>query len=205
MAAVTVCSDFGAQENKVCLTVSIVFPSICHEVTRPDTMIFVFWMLSFKPAFSLSSSLSPRGSLVPFHFLLVTTSHGLNDLKNRHLSLTVLEVAESRIKVLVDSVPGEVPLPTCRCHLLTMFLHSKERKQAMVSLLFLIRTLMPSWGSPRSRFHLNLITSQSLHFQRPSHWWLELQHRYTGEHIQFITYAEHPESWYNLPEMSHTL
>ena len=35
--------------------VSIVSPSICHEVMRPDAMIFVFWVLSFKPAFSLSS------------------------------------------------------------------------------------------------------------------------------------------------------
>ena len=37
------------------VTVSTVSPSICHEVMGPDTMIFVFWMLSFKPAFSLSS------------------------------------------------------------------------------------------------------------------------------------------------------
>ena len=37
------------------LTVSIVSPSICHEVKGPDTLIFAFWMLSFKPAFSLSS------------------------------------------------------------------------------------------------------------------------------------------------------
>ena len=36
-------------------TVSIVSPSICHEVMGPDAMIFVFWMLSFKPAFSFSS------------------------------------------------------------------------------------------------------------------------------------------------------
>ena len=33
------------------VTVSIVSPSICHEVMGPDAMIFVFWMLSFKPAF----------------------------------------------------------------------------------------------------------------------------------------------------------
>ena len=33
----------------------IVSPSICHEVMGPDTVIFVFWMLSFKPTFSLSS------------------------------------------------------------------------------------------------------------------------------------------------------
>ena len=37
------------------VTVSIVSPSICHEVMGQDAMIFVFWMLSFKPAFSLSS------------------------------------------------------------------------------------------------------------------------------------------------------
>ena len=37
------------------LTVSTFSPSICHEVTGPDAMIFVFQMLSFKPAFSLSS------------------------------------------------------------------------------------------------------------------------------------------------------
>ena len=34
-------------------TVSTVSPSICHEVMGPDAMILVFWMLSFKPAFSL--------------------------------------------------------------------------------------------------------------------------------------------------------
>ena len=30
-------------------------PSVCHEVMGPDTKILVFWMLSFKPAFSLST------------------------------------------------------------------------------------------------------------------------------------------------------
>ena len=37
------------------VTISIVSPSICHEEMGPDAMILVFWMLSFKPAFSLSS------------------------------------------------------------------------------------------------------------------------------------------------------
>ena len=36
-------------------TVSIFSPSISHELMGLDAMIFVFWMLSFKPAFSLSS------------------------------------------------------------------------------------------------------------------------------------------------------
>ena len=35
-------------------TVSTVSPSICHEVMGQDAMILVFWMLSFKPTFSLS-------------------------------------------------------------------------------------------------------------------------------------------------------
>ena len=37
------------------LTISIVSPSICHEVIGLDAMILVFWMLSFKPTFSLCS------------------------------------------------------------------------------------------------------------------------------------------------------
>ena len=37
------------------VTVSIVSPSIWHEVMGLDAMILVFWMFSFKPTFSLSS------------------------------------------------------------------------------------------------------------------------------------------------------
>ena len=37
------------------LAVSVVSPSICHEVMGLDAMILVFWMLSFKPDFSPSS------------------------------------------------------------------------------------------------------------------------------------------------------
>ena len=33
------------------VTVSIVSPSICHEVMGLDAVILVFWMLSFKPVF----------------------------------------------------------------------------------------------------------------------------------------------------------
>ena len=42
-------------KNIKSITASIVSSSICHEVMRPDAMILVFWMLSFKPTFSLSS------------------------------------------------------------------------------------------------------------------------------------------------------
>ena len=54
MAAVTICNDFGAQENKICHCFHF-FPfylpwndwTRCHDLA--------FWMLSFKSAFSLSS------------------------------------------------------------------------------------------------------------------------------------------------------
>ena len=53
MAAVTICSNFGAQENKAyhCFCC---FPIFCHKVMVPDAIFLVFWMLSFKPPFSLS-------------------------------------------------------------------------------------------------------------------------------------------------------
>ena len=53
MAAVTICSDFGSPPNKVYRCFHC-FP-IFHEVMGPDAMILVFWMLTFRPTFSLSS------------------------------------------------------------------------------------------------------------------------------------------------------
>ena len=47
MAAITICSNFGALKIKSL----IVSPSICHEEMGPDAMTLVFWMLSFKPTF----------------------------------------------------------------------------------------------------------------------------------------------------------
>ena len=41
MAAITICHDFGAQENKVCYCF-LVSPSICHEVMGPDAMVLAF-------------------------------------------------------------------------------------------------------------------------------------------------------------------
>ena len=41
MAAVTVCSDFGAPQNSL-VTVSIASPSVCHEVMGRDAMMLVF-------------------------------------------------------------------------------------------------------------------------------------------------------------------
>ena len=49
-------------------TVSTVSPSICHKVMGPNAMILVFWMLSFKPTFSLSSYKSkPQWGIISCH------------------------------------------------------------------------------------------------------------------------------------------
>ena len=66
MAAVTICCDFGAQENKVCHCFHC-FPTIWDEVMGPDAKIWVFWMLSFKPSFSLSSFIFIKRLLFSFY------------------------------------------------------------------------------------------------------------------------------------------
>ena len=57
------------------VTVSIVSPSICQEVMGLDDMTLVFWMLSFKPAFSLSYFNFIRVSLPPLCFLPLEWCH----------------------------------------------------------------------------------------------------------------------------------
>ena len=73
MTAVTISSDFGAQEEKICYCFHF-FPSICHEMMQPDAMILViFLMLSSKPSFSLSHL--HQETLVPLHFLPLEWYH----------------------------------------------------------------------------------------------------------------------------------
>ena len=76
MAAITVHSDFGRQGNKICHCFHF-SSSICHEVMGPDTMILVFWMLSFKIAFSFSSFTPIKRffSSSPLHFLPLEWYH----------------------------------------------------------------------------------------------------------------------------------
>ena len=50
MGAVTICTDFGDQENKN-LSLLHSFSSICHEVMGLDAMILVFSVLSLSQLF----------------------------------------------------------------------------------------------------------------------------------------------------------
>ena len=70
MFAVTICSEFGAQENKICCCFHF-SPSICQEVMGPEAMICFFECRVSSQLFHSPLSPSPRGSLVPLHFLLL--------------------------------------------------------------------------------------------------------------------------------------
>ena len=59
MAAVTLPSDFGAQENEF-VTVSTFPPFICHEMMGLDALISVFWMLNFKVTYPHSFTIIKR-------------------------------------------------------------------------------------------------------------------------------------------------
>ena len=50
VAAVTICSDFGAPQKS--LSLFPLFPHL-YEVMGFDAILLAFWMLSFKPTFSL--------------------------------------------------------------------------------------------------------------------------------------------------------
>ena len=86
MAAVTICSDVGAQENKVCHYFHF-FPICLPEVMWLDAMIFVFWILSFKPAFSFSSF-----TFIKSHFSSSSLS-AIRVVSSAYLSLLILILA----------------------------------------------------------------------------------------------------------------
>ena len=80
MAAVTVCSHFGAQEKKICHCFHLspfYLPwcdrTACHDLSFFEWVFFVvfFFFLRFKSALHSPLSLSSGGSLVPLHFLLL--------------------------------------------------------------------------------------------------------------------------------------
>ena len=93
-------------------TVSTVSPSISHEVMGPDAMIFIFWMLSFKPTFSFSS----------FTFIKSLFSSSL---------LSAIRVVSSAYLRLLIFLP-EILIPACASsspEFLMMYTEYKLNKQ----------------------------------------------------------------------------
>ena len=77
-------------------TVSTLSPSICHEVIGPDVMILIFWMLIFKPTFSLSFTFIKR--------LFSSSLSAIRVVSSAYLRLLILLPA-----VLIPAYPSSSP------------------------------------------------------------------------------------------------
>ena len=51
VTVVTICSDFGAQENKISVTVFLFSPAIGYEVMGLDEMMLIFLNVEFYTRF----------------------------------------------------------------------------------------------------------------------------------------------------------
>ena len=81
------------------VTLPIVSPSICLEVMGPDAMIFIFWMLIFKPTFLLSSSTFIKRLLSPSSLSAVRL------LSSAYLTLLIF-LPETLIPACASSSPA---------------------------------------------------------------------------------------------------
>ena len=79
--------------------VSTISPSISHELMGPDAMISVFWMLSFKPTFSLS------------YCIFITRIFSSSSLTAiRVVSSTYLRLLIFLLAVLISACPSSSPV-----------------------------------------------------------------------------------------------
>ena len=93
-------------KNKV--SVSIVSPSICLEVIGPDAMIFVFWMVSFKPAFSLSSFTHIKVK----SWLKLKGLWEMNICENAMQAVNVRHLKDTSMERVTTDILGALPLPS---------------------------------------------------------------------------------------------
>ena len=136
---------FGAPPLKKIKSVTV-SPSICHEVMGPDTMILVFWMLSFKPTFSFSS----------FIFIKRLFSSS---------SLSAIRVVSSAYLRLLLFLPA-ILIPACASSspaFLMMYSAYKLNKQG--------ENIQP-WRTPFPIWNQSLFHVQSYHIIQQFHIWV---------------------------------
>ena len=126
-------------------SVSTVSPSVSHEVMGPDAMILVFWMLSFKPTFSLSS----------FTFIQEVFSSS---------SLSAIRVVSSAYLSLLIFLPA-ILIPACASPSPALFLPSDNSDKLrdkhfiwgnLIRVTRFLLTVLGKIGSKLSRKHLAL-------------------------------------------------
>ena len=109
MAAITICSDFGAPQNKVWHCFHC-FPSICHELMGPSWS----WMVLWRPTRPFRTNTQKR---CPFHYrgLECKSRKSRNTWSNRHISPWSTEWSRAKAnRVLPRERTGHSkhPLPT---------------------------------------------------------------------------------------------
>ena len=152
------------------VTVSTVSPSICHEVMGPDAMILVFWMLSFKPTFSLSI----------FTFIKRLFSSSLSAIK---------VVSSSYLKLLIF-LPA-ILIPACASSSLAfLMMYSAYKLNKQGDNIQPWRTPFPIWN--QSVVPCPVLTVAS----RPAYRFLKRQVRWSGIPIslEFSTVYYDPHS-----------
>ena len=93
-------------------TVSTLSPSIFHEVMAPDAMIFVFWMLSFKPKhkacmFSFHKEVKENGKYLFLYNFYYFATHCNIKTVNVYWATAMLKVV---LSVLVSSTGLTLPV-----------------------------------------------------------------------------------------------
>lgn len=106
--------------------------------------------------------------------LTITKGHRLGGSNSGHLFRMVLEDGKSKMKVLADSVLGEVLLTGLPRAAFSLQPDMVERGSSEVSSSSYKGT-NPILGVPPSWPHLQLMSSQRHHLLTTSHWELELQ------------------------------
>ena len=130
MAAVTICSDLGAQESKICHCFHS-SPSICHEVVRPDAMILAFWILNFQPSFSLFISTLIKRLFIAEMAPILCPSLYLHSLLYNFVQFSSLQLL-SHVQLFVT--------PWIAAHQASLFITNSQSLLKLTS----IKSVMPS-------------------------------------------------------------
>ena len=157
MAAVTICGDFGAQKIKSA-TVSTGSPCICHEVMGLDAMILVFWTLSYKPTFSLSS------------FTFIKRLFSSSSLS----AIRVVSSAYLRLLIFLLAIPACVSSSPTFLMMYSVYKLNKQGDNTQP-----LRTPFPIWNQSVVPCPVLTVTSWL------SHRFLKRQVRWSGIHISF--------------------
>ena len=170
MGLQTVGYDWVTELNR---TVSVVSPSICREVMRPHDMVLIFWMLNFKPTFSLSSSTFIKGL---FSFS----------------SLSAIRVESSAYLRLLIFLPV-ILIPACASSSLAFhMMYSAYKLNKQGDNIQLWCTPFPTWN--QSVFPCPVLTVASWHFllyllseERALKWYIRITvGRESGHSIFFV-------------------